>query len=34
MINVLDPEAKLSLDPNPEFTVGVDPSPQLEQFSN
>jgi len=31
MINVLDPEAKLSLDPNPEFTVGVDPSPQLEK---
>ena len=31
MINVLDPEAKLSLDPNPEFTVGVDPSSQLEK---
>jgi valyl-tRNA synthetase len=30
MINVLGPEAKLLLDPNPEFIQGVDPTPQLE----
>ena len=30
MINVLSKDARLSLQPNPEFTDGVDPSPQLK----
>ena len=30
MINVLSPEAKLLLDPNPDFTQGVEPSPELK----
>ena len=29
MVNVLSPEAKLLLDPNPEFTQGVQPSAEL-----
>jgi valyl-tRNA synthetase len=29
MVNVLSPEAKLLLDPNPEFTQGVEPSAEL-----
>ena len=29
MINILEPEAKLLLDGNPDFTQGVAPSPQL-----
>ena len=29
MINVLSPEAKLLLDPNPDFAQGVEPSPEL-----
>ncbi len=30
MINVLSPEGKLLLDPNPDFTQGVEPSPELK----
>jgi valyl-tRNA synthetase len=30
MINVLSPEGKLLLDPNPEFTQNVEPSPELK----
>jgi valyl-tRNA synthetase len=33
MINVLSPEAKLLLDPNPEFTEGVEPSPELKAIT-
>jgi valyl-tRNA synthetase len=29
MVNVLSPEAKLLLDPNPDFTQGVEPNPEL-----
>ncbi len=29
MINVLSPEGKLLLDPNPDFTQGIEPSPEL-----
>ncbi len=29
MVNILSPEAKLLLDPNPEFTQGVEPSAEL-----
>ena len=31
MISILDAEAKLALDANPEFTRDVDPSPELDQ---
>jgi valyl-tRNA synthetase len=31
MINVLSPEAALALDPNPDFILGVGPSPELTQ---
>jgi valyl-tRNA synthetase len=30
MVNVLSPEGKLLLDPNPEFTQGIEPGPQLK----
>src|SRR3990170_4819489 len=30
MVNILSPEAKLLLDPNPDFIQAVDPSPQLK----
>ena len=30
MINVLSPDGKLLLDPNPEFTQNVEPSPELK----
>jgi valyl-tRNA synthetase len=30
MVNVLSPEGKLLLDPNPDFTQGVEPSPELK----
>lgn len=30
MINVLSPEGKLLLDPNPDFTLGVEPSAELK----
>ena len=30
MVNVLSPEGKLLLDPNPDFTQGIEPGPQLK----
>ena len=30
MVNVLSPEGKLLLDPNPEFIQGIEPGPQLK----
>jgi valyl-tRNA synthetase len=30
MVNILSPEGKLLLDPNPDFTRGVNPSPELK----
>jgi valyl-tRNA synthetase len=30
MINVLSPDGKLLLDPNPDFTCGLEPSPELK----
>ena len=30
MVNIMGPEGKLLLDPNPEFTRGLEPSPQLK----
>ena len=30
MVNVLSPEGKLLLDPNPDFIQGIEPSPQLK----
>ena len=30
MVNIMGPEGKLLLDPNPDFTRGIEPSPQLK----